>query len=181
MTYTCCYMKCCSIQIENYITVYKPIVKRRRRTKAGMFIYDPKLQKVLLVQSRNRYWGFPKGSVKEGETVKGCAIREVTEETGLVIPEDWLVNYFKVKGFSFYYYVELPEQHVSVQDHIKNNDANGITWIKLECLKELIKSGKMLINMHCKIMLEEVLGINCNLYTHPVRRSLLRKQLIEVY
>ncbi len=42
--------------------------------------------KTLLVQNRNGgHWAFPKGHVEEGETEKQTAIREVREETGLVI------------------------------------------------------------------------------------------------
>lgn len=37
----------------------------------------------LLLHYRGRYWGFPKGLIESGESVKEAAIREANEETGI--------------------------------------------------------------------------------------------------
>ncbi len=43
-----------------------------------------KTWEVLLTQSSaNHYWGFPKGNVGEGESMKEAALREVKEEAGV--------------------------------------------------------------------------------------------------
>jgi len=51
----------------------------------GAIILNPTCTKVLLVESVNGYWGFPKGKINEGEQVEDCAVREVCEETGINI------------------------------------------------------------------------------------------------
>jgi 8-oxo-dGTP diphosphatase len=54
---------------------------------AGGLVIDRRIPapRVLLVH-RPRYddWSFPKGKLEDGETVEEAALREVTEETGLV-------------------------------------------------------------------------------------------------
>ncbi|SHI80295.1 bis(5'-nucleosyl)-tetraphosphatase [Lutispora thermophila] len=48
--------------------------------------------------SPGEHWGFPKGHVEEGETEKETCIREVYEETGLVVtPQDGFIAYDKYK------------------------------------------------------------------------------------
>jgi hypothetical protein len=39
------------------------------------------------------------------------------------------------------------------------NDANGITWINIECLKELIILGNIMINNHTRILFKKFLNI----------------------
>ena len=58
---------------------------------------------VLLIRDPYQNWGLPKGHLEEGEDARGAALREVTEETGLVAlevgpeltPIDW---YFRRRG-----------------------------------------------------------------------------------
>lgn len=62
-------------------------MSEREKLAAGGIIIRPTddgSKSVLLVH-RPRYldWSFPKGGVKEGETVEDAALREVEEETGL--------------------------------------------------------------------------------------------------
>lgn len=44
----------------------------------------------LLLESQNKghFWGFPKGHVEGNETLEETAIREIREETQLVLPID---------------------------------------------------------------------------------------------
>jgi ADP-ribose pyrophosphatase YjhB (NUDIX family) len=53
------------------------------RKKAGIFIYDKSKGRVLYVRSYSLCWGPPKGGIEPDETLIGCAIREVAEETGI--------------------------------------------------------------------------------------------------
>jgi 8-oxo-dGTP pyrophosphatase MutT (NUDIX family) len=42
--------------------------------------------KLLLVHHKSsNFWGFPKGTIIEGETVEDAAIRELCEETGIIV------------------------------------------------------------------------------------------------
>ena len=96
--------------------------KKRYRKKAGIFIYDPETKKVLLVQSRGRLWGPPKGTIKDNELDKDCAIREVKEETGINILESNFLKIMRIKNNAIYYYVEMKECNVNIQDHIKQKE-----------------------------------------------------------
>jgi ADP-ribose pyrophosphatase YjhB (NUDIX family) len=135
-----------------------PYVKRYK--KAGVFVYDPDTNKILLVQSRGQYWGPPKGSLNQDETVKEAALREVKEETGITIAGEQLSVYTTVKGKSLYYFVKIPVCDVNVQTQIEDNDANGIGWFSIECLLDLVNTNKLQINSHCKILIKRFLNIN---------------------
>lgn len=163
MTIYYCKNQCCSIQIEYYnkINNYYNYGKKIKRTRVGVFIYDSKLKKVLLVQSCGYLWGIPKGQLENNETIQDGAIREVKEETGLVINKNLLNKYYTFKN-AIYYILDLPECPVYVQSHL-NNDANGITWININCLESLLAfqsnnlsySNEIPITNHCKILIDK--------------------------
>ena len=144
---------CCKIKVKPYTTPKFSFEKvHRRRKKAGVFIYDPKTDKVLLIQSRGNFWGPPKGTLQFGESERQCAIREVKEETGLNISDDDFTKAAKIRNCSIYFYMEMDECDVTVQDHIPGNDANGIGWIKPDCLEKCIENGNIQVNQHCRIV-----------------------------
>lgn len=157
LTYTCS-KGCCTI--EEQPLEQQPRRKRRGNCrKAGVFIYDPEENRVLLVESRGHLWGPPKGTVEMDidETSCACALREVKEETGLVLTADDFLRAIKIKNRAIYYYTEYKTCSVSIQKS-EDNDANGITWIKIDCLEEFIKSGNIVLNQHCKIAFEKFIG-----------------------
>uniref|UniRef100_A0A6C0EPU4 Nudix hydrolase domain-containing protein n=1 Tax=viral metagenome TaxID=1070528 RepID=A0A6C0EPU4_9ZZZZ len=157
-----CEKGCCSIKVR----ICKPQgFKRRRRgncRKAGVFIYDPEEERILLVQSRGQLWGPPKGTleVERDETSVECAIREVKEETGLDVKVEDFTRATKIKNRAMYYYVERKTCDVEVQEHENEeaNDANGITWIKLDCLQDCILAGKIVLNQHCKAVFKRFMN-----------------------
>ena len=53
----------------------------------------------------------------------------------------------------------MNENDVKVQD-LKFNDANGIGWIKIECILNLVKEDKLKLNRHAILVLKKVLNIN---------------------
>ena len=152
-----CEKKCCPVQIVEYpyasFSRSSSHLRRGNCRKAGVFIFDPEQNRVLLVQSRGHLWGPPKGSleIERGETSCECAIREVKEETGLDVKATEFTRATKIKNRSIYYYLEKKACRVDIQD-LTENDANGITWIKLDCLEECIESGKIVLNQHAKIV-----------------------------
>lgn len=155
-----CLKKCCDIFLTEPNTNFINKKKRGQCRKAGVFIYDPDKEKVLLVQSRGQLWGPPKGTleVEQGEQSCECAIREVKEETGLDIDSVNFSKAIKIKNKALYYYMEMKSCDIGLQTENKENDANGITWIKLSCLKDCCESGHIVTNEHCKILLKKFLG-----------------------
>ena len=156
-----CDKKCCKLIIEPYVSdgfVYTP-ERGIRKKKAGVLIYNSETQKVLLIQSKGNFWGFPKGSLELGEKVKECALRELKEETGIQLKSEDLVDCICIHNKALYYVYEMNQEIGSVQKNIIDNDVNGITWIKLSCLQDMFKKNKMKFNYHCKYLLQQQFDI----------------------
>jgi len=156
-----CNKGCCKYKVTKYIKTYKHKVfnpEKKNRKKAGVFLYDPLSRKILLVQSCGKLWGPPKGSLEQGEDNETCAKRELKEETGIILDIP-LKNGNYIKNNAYYYYLEIPETEIYVQNHIKN-DANGIGWFYIDCILDLIQSKKMMINQHCRIGLKRFFDID---------------------
>ncbi len=178
---TKCDKGCCYIYSCEYPKDDKRIFVKRK--KSGVLLHDKLTNKILLVQSRGLYWGLPKGSCEEGEDFIDCAIREVKEETGILLEKSQLTNPTKIMDNAVYYYSEIPETTVKVQKKtlgkdsnglnetnwetgvisgLKNlidlkpviNDANAITWINVDCLKKMIRDEKMILNRHSRQMIK---------------------------
>ena len=133
-------------------------------TKSGMLMYS-KSGKILIVQSRGRLWGAPKGSVERDESLEQCAVRELFEETGIKINVD---KVWKNRGRSkntnaaplgkakrlkhgFYFEVsDAPESKISIMDKF---DSTGGGWIKLSCLKTIERKGLVRFNADFKSFL----------------------------
>jgi hypothetical protein len=153
-----CPDSCCKIKICPYIVKKDNLETFQRKKKAGVFIYDPSTNKVLLIQSRGNLWGPPKGTINYGETDIECAIREVKEETGITIYKDDLFKAVTIFNKATYFYLEMNECDVFVQNHIPENDANGIGWIKNTCLEKCIENGNITLSHHCRIIFKEFLS-----------------------
>ena len=150
-----CNTGCCIVKIKTYTP--HPRYFNRNYRKAGVFIYDPKKDSVLLVQSRGHLWGPPKGTLNIGESPQDCAVREVKEETGLNILAKNFTKYVKIRNRAIYYYLEMDSCEIKVQDTIEDNDANGITWIKLSCLEQAVFNGNIVLNHYAKIVFWKLL------------------------
>jgi ADP-ribose pyrophosphatase YjhB (NUDIX family) len=165
MTTNYCEKKCCVYTTIPYKTVEWNsndgwMEPEQKIKKSGAFIYDGNTKKILLVQSRGQFFGCPKGSLNPGETVLECAIREVKEETGIDFEEKDIKGEFLIKGKAMYYLLDIPEKKLLPQDHIKDNDANSIGYFFIDCIRDLIKSGKFSINLHCKLLIKKVFDID---------------------
>lgn len=156
-----CDRGCCTIKTKAYIAISAQQQSYNRVYKAGVMIYDPHEDAVLLVQSRGNMWGLPKGSMEAGETFVECAMRETKEETGIELTHRDLTRQINVGSKAVYFYHERPIGNVSLQPDAEGvtNDANGIAWIKMGCLSECVRSGKIALNYQARSVIYRVKGI----------------------
>ena len=155
-----CQKKCCQVEVYPYDIKIIKRNKIKKKRKAGVFVYDPKSDKVLLVQSRGNLWGPPKGTIKYGETERECAIRELEEETSIVLSPDQFTKAYNIHYKAYYFYSEMDLCEVKAKEHVYDNDVNAVGWIKPKCLQEFIESGKIIISNHCKILFKKFLNLN---------------------
>ncbi len=162
MTTFKCREGCCNLLIKKYINLNTNMRHKYNKKKTGIFLYDKKQRKVLLVQSKGSLFGLPKGSLEENENELDGAIREVYEETGIIIKREDLekCNYIVLYNRCKFYFMEMKECDVKIQDMNDTNDVNGITWIKIRCLIDLIKRKKILLNYYTRICFRDFLNIN---------------------
>jgi 8-oxo-dGTP pyrophosphatase MutT (NUDIX family) len=135
---------CCSLLTWDYtIPAIRHYIdpKRDYRKAGGVLIYNGR---VLIIQSRADKWGFPKGGFEKGETAIQCAEREVHEETSFNVrfsDDDLKVKYNDTTFYVKHLQNEPPE--IDTQ-YLKTpgNDCTGIGWVRLTCLKRLVKQEK---------------------------------------
>lgn len=157
---TYCKKGCCTLTTTDRV-LRRQYYHTKNRTKAGAMIYDSDTGRMLLIQSRHLKWGLPKGSAEElDDTIQATAIREVEEETGITIPDEVLASspLHRVYRCS-YYYVEMPLQPVRLHD-TSDNDSTGVTWIKPDCLIQLVRSGVIDVNAHFRKVFHDVFKLN---------------------
>jgi len=152
--FVCCCAKC-SCVIRRYLPG-KSTYKRGCARKAGAFICAD--QYILLVQSCGRFWGPPKGTVEDNETIRDCAIREVREETGLDVGAVLPQTYTKLKSRFYYYVVHMKQRRVFPLQY-PGNDVNGIGWFNIECVRRNIQDGSLQANQHLRYGLELFFGL----------------------
>ena len=155
-----CPTGCCNITLTTYIRkkIQRFFDKKDKPKKAGIFITNKTQDKILLVQSKEQFWGPPKGSLNKEETIEEGAIREVLEETGINFETGKIGDVKFLKGKSYYYFQQIDEYELQVQTHIENNDANGIGWFTISCLEDFIKKGTIKINQHCRLLIKNLLN-----------------------
>jgi ADP-ribose pyrophosphatase YjhB (NUDIX family) len=136
-----CDKGCCTILIKPYNNkINIDYTNKRRRYKAGIFIFDPQTEKVLLVQSKGNLWGPPKGGMQENETECMCAMRELREETGINITLESNCRFTKIQNKAVYFYVERPEGEIQIQEgKLKGENDPKIRMIIQGKIKNLLK------------------------------------------
>lgn len=168
-----CNNNCCKLQLREYIPRkcytfgdtpcnITPIngfydYTHKNPQKAGLIIYSKNTGKILLIQSNGNLWGFPKGSIEEGETVEECAIRETYEETGLLFPKNIINNdlmIFSLDKKTTFYIIPFYEIPVSLNFISKDSDSTGIAWMNISCIKDMVFSGKIKLNRNCRDILD---------------------------
>lgn len=63
----------------------------KRASSAAAALYDARGRVLVVKAHYKRYWSFPGGVVDAGETPRAAAVREVQEETGVLVDQNSLV------------------------------------------------------------------------------------------
>lgn len=160
-----CFNKCCKIEYMDYdpsITNHFQYSKHMNK-KAGVCIYNSIRGSLLIVQSRGKLWGFPKGTVEKNEPVQECALRELKEETEIELTDQDLTKFISIKNRSVYFIYDTLFENGSLPANAGTveNDVTGISWIKLNCLYELVDNNIIKLNYHTKFILKNYLNFNC--------------------
>ena len=99
--------------------------------------------KVLVIQQKQGFWGFPKGHMEQGENEIETAIRETKEETNLdVIIEDktrFCLTYFiedKNIHKEVVYFVAKVDGKVDIKPQIE--EVNSIAWIDIAKVEDIL-------------------------------------------
>lgn len=83
---------------------------------------------VLLVRGRlSHKWSFPKGHCKPRETDLECAQRELHEETGLVMSQEY-TSYHKLKGGGYFVFAVTGRPLERYRDH---REIEEVAWFPL--------------------------------------------------
>lgn len=155
----------CVYKTRRYIHV-KTIYERKHHKKVGIFATSNDNTHVLLVQSCGMYWGPPKGSLEDGESIKECAAREFREETGIVIDEGLLNTYTRIMPRGYYYRINMSiSDSFNIDEENTNNshnDSTGVGWFSIDCIRKNAENGYMKINQHLRCALIHYLNININ-------------------
>ena len=62
------------------------------------FVYEGNIYIMLIQPKGHKEYGFSKGKIEIEETIEDCAIRELFEETGIIVKKEHLENYFEQKN-----------------------------------------------------------------------------------
>lgn len=161
MTFSfCCIDKCCKLiykEFKGVVDERRDFLKYKKR-KGGGILYDKKENSILIVQSRGKMWGLPKGTIEQDETIEECAMREIKEETGIEVNINKNSQYLSENNKRCIFYI-LPFEKcgVELQYNDINNDATGIGWINLKCLQKMINSRKIKLNKQSFLIINKFL------------------------
>jgi 8-oxo-dGTP pyrophosphatase MutT (NUDIX family) len=88
-----------------YVTELRKLVGPRPLILPGaeVLIFDPQGRLLLLRRTDTGDWAIPGGMMEPGETFTQTALREVEEETGLVLGDLKLLNIYSGQDFYFRY------------------------------------------------------------------------------
>ena len=103
---------------------------------------DSGATKVLLIKNRlGLHWSFPKGHVESGERETDTAIREVLEETGLIVVLRegfrYCVEYFPrpdIKKQVVYFIADVADGDISPQD----SEICDLCWMDIDAAHETV-------------------------------------------
>lgn len=108
--------------------------------RCGGIIFNSEQNSVLMVLNKLSYqngenkWGFPKGHKNIGETNVNCARREIYEETGLSIPNEFFTK--KLNFYNSLYYIIQIKQDISRFNIKDKNEIVDVKWFNLNSIRK---------------------------------------------
>ena len=142
-------------ECENCLAVY--LSDKKTITAAGGMVFNQ--NGALLMIYRKGMWDMPKGKLDDGETIEQCAIREVSEETGLssisiiqklsVTYHTYLLNGENIVKPSHWYEMnfkgnEIPkpqiEEDITEIRWVTKNEASGLLESMFPSIQEMVSS-----------------------------------------
>lgn len=99
---TNCDKGCCTFKTNINYVEYKTTYGNTKKNKAGVILFDITKSKILLVQSKNRLYGFPKGSLSDNETPIDAAVRELKEEANIDVKKSQLGSLYIIDSIRRY-------------------------------------------------------------------------------
>jgi hypothetical protein len=150
---TTCQNGCCTIfkrRGPNRSTVWNKSTAIRAKKTAGVIFIDHDSNRILLVQSYSHCFGPPKGAIEscDHDNVINCAIREASEETGIVVDQyELLPDPIKLGRYVFFIYSGYKEIN------LKNisSEITGVGWVSLECAK-----SELVLNNPCRKLFKQI-------------------------
>jgi len=128
----------------------------RRERSAGAVVFNPKINKYLLLHYPAGHWDFPKGHVERGEKDVDAAKREIFEETGLEIEilfgfNEIIKYHFKEQGIliekKVIYFLGITEK----EEIRLSYEHDGYAWLSYEEALDRVtydSSKKVLMKAH---------------------------------
>lgn len=121
--------------------------------KAGLIVICKRDKKVALIKgAKSGKWGFPKGDVENGESLKQCAVREFKEETGHEIRSIVDDLSLKIKGEpNRIYFLSIVEQSFNMVH--QRSEISEAKWIDLKSISNTDKNYVYDTRILAKIMM----------------------------
>lgn len=123
----------------------------KKRRKAGFIVFNNEKTKVLLVKQKyyDEYpkWGCPKGHREETESLIDTGIRELHEETGLMLNKQQMYKFVNICNTCYYIYTLDCEYIPRVNDNREISEASFITIDKIPNINTNLELKKIYENI----------------------------------
>jgi 8-oxo-dGTP diphosphatase len=82
-------------------------------------------------------WTIPGGRIEHGETIEAAVLREVREETGLLVEIGWLLGIHEVIDEHHFVILDYEAEAPDGQDPVAGDDAAEVRWVPLAEVESL--------------------------------------------
>jgi 8-oxo-dGTP pyrophosphatase MutT (NUDIX family) len=125
----------CEKCLKLNISINKTKCKKHKQLKAGAIILDKSRQFILLIKGNYaNKWNVPKGTSDDNESIRNTAIREIKEETGVVVS---ISKYeIPVKIYKVFLYVTIVNINCKIRP-LDTHEIQDAKWFRISELDKL--------------------------------------------